>query len=53
MLWTIGKLREFPTMMVFGTFEVSANPRPESYVPFSRCSAQKQKSAAKSIFRSM
>jgi hypothetical protein len=37
-------------MMVFGTFEVSANPRPESYVPFSCCSVQKQKSAAKSIF---
>jgi hypothetical protein len=50
MLWTIGKLKEFSTMMVFGTFEVSVNPRPESYVPFSRCSVQEQKSAVKSIF---
>jgi hypothetical protein len=29
MLWTIGKLREFPTMMVFGTFEVQPNREPK------------------------
>jgi hypothetical protein len=28
-LWTIGKLRESPTMMVFSTFDVSANPTPK------------------------
>jgi hypothetical protein len=39
-LWTIGKLRELPTVIVFGASGVSANPKPKSWVPFSRCSVQ-------------
>jgi hypothetical protein len=37
-LWTIGKLREFSTVMVFRTSGVSVNLMLKSSVPFSRCS---------------
>jgi hypothetical protein len=45
------KLKELPTIVVFGTFRVLVNPKPKSWGMFSRCSVQKQNSAAKLIFK--
>jgi hypothetical protein len=49
--WSIGKLRELSSEMVFRTSRVLANLRWEIEDPFRRCSAQKQNSTATSMVK--